>query len=127
MPMYSYRCSASSAVFDRFERMTETGKETKCNCGAIAKKVYHSPMAFVETECPIHRAPVTGEMITTNKQRREFMARNGLMDAGDFTPEYVIGKQNKRRAALKREADKLYADLPKGMTPEKIMNEVLND
>ena len=125
MPIYSYRCSETGTEFDRFERMAETGTETECRCGALAKKVYHAPMAHVESDCPPHRAPRTGEIIDSNKKRREFMRRNNLIDANDFKPDFVIREQQKRREALKREAEKAYADLPKGMTPQKVLNEVL--
>lgn len=111
-------------MFDRFERMAETGTETGCRCGAVAKKVYHAPMAHVESECPPHRAPKTGEIITTNKQRREFMARNGLIDANDFKPDFVIRQQKEMKARLKKEAEKAYADLPRGLTPETVIKEV---
>lgn len=122
--MYSYKCSATGAEFDRFERMTETGKSVTCQCGANAPKVYHASMAWVETDCPPHIAPRTGEKITTNRQRREFMARNNLIDANDFKPEVVVREQQQRRAKLKAEAAKAYADLPKGLTPEKVLKEV---
>lgn len=124
MPMYSYKCSATGAVFDRFESMKETGTKVECNCGAIAKKVYHAPMAWVETDCPPHIAPRTGEKITTNKQRREFMAREGLMDANDFTPEFMRKRDKERRRKREAQAAKLYEDLPKGLTPEKVIKEI---
>lgn len=127
MPMYSYKCSATGAVFDRVQSMKETGTEVECNCGAIAKKVYHAPMAWVETDCPPHKAPRTGEMITTNKQRREFMAKNSLIDAGDFTPDFVFRESAERKRKLNEEAAKAYADLPDGLTPEKVLDEVLHD
>lgn len=127
MPMYSYKCSESGTEFDRFERMAETGKETTCKCGAVAPKVYHSPMAFVESECPVHKAPVTGETITTNRQRREFMKRNNLVDANDFTPDFLMREQKKRREKIDREAAKAYDYLPNGMKPEQVIKEVTND
>jgi hypothetical protein len=55
------------------------------------------------------------------------MARNNLIDANDFKPDFVIREQKKRRDALKAEAAKAYADLPKGMKPETILKEVIND
>ena len=127
MPLYSYKCSATGAVFDRFESMKETGRETVCQCGAAAPKFYQTPpMGFVESDCTPHKAPRTGEIINSNHKRREFMKRNGLMDANDFTPDYIFREQKKRRDALKREAAKAYEDLPSGMKPEKVLNEVLS-
>jgi hypothetical protein len=126
--MYSYKCSASGAVFDRFESMKETGRETVCRCGASAPKFYQNPpMGHVESDCPPHIAPGTGEQITSNRQRREFMARNGLMDANDFTPEYQARKAKERREKVEREAAKAYEYLPNGMKPETVLKEVLND
>ena len=125
MPIYSYRCDHCSTDFDLFQTMAETSPQTKCECGQTAKKVYHAPMAFIETECPAHKAPITGEMITTNAQRREFMARNNLIDANDFTPDYLFKEQKERRQKLNKEAAKAYEDLPSGLTPETVLNEVL--
>ena len=124
MPIYSYRCSETGVEFDRFERMKDTGHSTSCECGARAQKVYHAPMAWVESDCPPHIAPRTGEKITTNRQRREFMARENLVDANDFKPEFVIREQKARREKLKREAAKAYDNLPQGMKPEAILKEV---
>lgn len=126
MPMYSYKCDSTGVEFDRFERMADTGPETDCQCGANAQKVYHAPMGFVESDCPPHKAPRTGEWITSNRQRREFMKRNNLIDANDFTPSFVHREQKKRRDALKAEAAKAYEGLPKGMTPENILKEAKN-
>ena len=128
MPMYSFKCSASGAVFDRFESMKETGWHTTCQCGATAdKQILHAPMGHVESDCPPHIAPVTGEKITTNRERREFMARNGLMDGNDFTPEWQAREAKKRREKVERDAAKAYDYLPNGMKPETVMKEVLND
>jgi putative FmdB family regulatory protein len=125
MPIYSYKCSATGEEFDRFERMTDTGKSVTCQCGANAPKVYHAPMAFVESDCPPHIAPKTGEKITTNRQRREYMARENMVDANDFKPDFVIREQKARRERLRREAAKAYNNLPQGMTPETVIKEVL--
>lgn len=126
MPIYSYRCSETGVEFDRFERMAETEKSTTCGCGAVAPKVYHAPMAFVESDCPPHIAPKTGERITTNRQRREFMAREGFVDANDFKPDFVIREQKARRERLEKKAAKAYDNLPPGMKPETVIKEVLN-
>jgi len=127
MPMYSYKCTNSGTEFDRFERMADTGTETTCECGANAKKVYHAPMGFVESDCPPHKAPKTGEWMTSNRQRREFMKREGLVDANDFTPDYIFREQKKRREKADREAAKAYEYLPNGVKPETILKEALND
>lgn len=84
-------------------------------------------MVQVESDCPPHRAPKTGEMITTNKQRREFMARNGFIDANDFKPDFLFREQKERKRKAEKDAAKAYDYLPGGMTPEKVMKEVLND
>lgn len=126
MPLYSYRCSETGVVFDRFESMKETGRETVCQCGANAPKVIlQAPMGHVESDCPPHRAPVTGEWITTNRQRREYMKRNKMVDANDFTPDFVFREQKKRREKLKSEAAKLYDNLPSGLKPEKVLQEAI--
>lgn len=126
MPLYSYKCSATGAVFDRFESMKETGTETVCECGASAPKFYQTPpMGHVESDCPPHRAPRTGEVIDSNRKRREFMKRNNLIDANDFTPDFVVREQKQRREKLQREARKAYDNLPPGLTPERVIKEAI--
>lgn len=127
MPIYSYKCAATGEQFDRFERMKETGKSTVCACGSDASKVYHSPMAFVESDCPPHKAPITGEIISSNKQRAEFMRRNGLIDGNDFSPSYLARENKERRERLNREAEKAYDYLPNGLKPETVLKEALHD
>lgn len=126
MPIYSYKCSETGAVFDRFESMKDTGRKTQCKCGSTAPKYYQTPpMGFVEADVPPHKAPRTGEIINSNRKRREFMKRENLIDANDFTPDFVFREQKKRRDALKQEARKAYEDLPKGLTPEKVIREAI--
>jgi len=126
MPMYDYQCSHCNTDFTLFQSMQETSPQTRCGCGEMANKVYHAPMAFVESECPPHRAPKTGEIITSNAQRREFMARNNLMDANDFTPDFIEREQAERKRKNDQAAAKAYDYLPNGMKPETVLNEVLD-
>lgn len=66
--------------------------------------------------------PVTGEGVTNERQRRNIMAREGLVDANDFTPEYIVRRQKKKTEARQKLAAQL-PGLPEGVTREQIFSD----
>lgn len=58
-------------------------------------------MGYVQRDCH-YMCPVTRKPVTSNAQRREIMAANGLMDANDFKPKVAFEKEEK---ALQQRTD----------------------
>lgn len=79
MPIYAYRCTECGAERDQFNRIAErhTNAPTCCDRGMDVKlcaNLGHVQESFA-AECP-----VTGQIITTHRQRRRVMDEHGLVD-----------------------------------------------
>jgi hypothetical protein len=71
-------------------RITHDDADKPCCCGETMQTHITVPPMVVWTDPVIepfkHVAVKSDEVITTTKQNREFMARNGLVDANDIAP-----------------------------------------
>ena len=52
-----------------------------------------------------YKCPVTDQVVSSERQRRNIMAEHRLADANDFTPKYVVEKKKAKTAANKALAD----------------------
>lgn len=105
MPLYTFKCGDCGSVQDDvLLHMVDIGTDAEPSCcGARMTQVLHVPMATVQGECH-YVCPKTGEKITSRKQRAENFARNGLMDANDFTPDYLHREQMKVWGPIREKA-----------------------
>ena len=87
------------------------------------QQVFTTPrMGSVQQECH-YVCPATGERITSWRQRANNFAKNNLMDANDFTPDYLRRKRKQHRDHLTKLANGL--PMPEGYTHEKLAAEFI--
>ena len=99
VPTYEYVCERGHD-FERVLPVSEYKVPQVCDCGQPASRILSVPkMAWVQQECR-YDSPIDGRPITSYKQRRDDMARNGCRE---YDPE--MRKDADRRA--KREAAEL--------------------
>lgn len=120
MPLYEYRCRQCGAESEAYNRIAERESGAPaCACGGQTEPFIGTPpMGHVQGECH-YVCPKTGEQITSRKQRAENFARHGLMDANDFTPQYLHRTKTERRRKLNELAAQLKP--PPGVTLEKVI------
>jgi putative FmdB family regulatory protein len=82
MPMYEYACERGHH-FERFLKVADYQTPQTCDCGTAGRRVLSLPIVFAQREC-VYDSPVDGRPITSWKQRREDLARNGCQE---YDPE----------------------------------------
>lgn len=121
MPTYDYHCDTCDKTEEFVLRMSEVGTDAEPVCcnHRMRKVILTAPLGAVQRECH-YVCPATGERITSWRQRANNFARNGLMDANDFTPEYTERKDRKKWEKI-RSLAKLNEDtLPKGVNLDEL-------
>lgn len=116
MPNYDFHCETCHETREYFLRMSEIGTEAEPTCcNHRMRQVFTvAPMGRVQQECH-YVCPATGERITSWRQRANNFARHGLMDANDFTPEYLQKRDEKKWEGIRELARQNEATLPKGV------------
>jgi len=102
MPAYDFQCKACHSVQEEFLRVADldTSQISCTACGGETQRVIlRAPMGMVQSEAH-YRCPVTGEAVTSNRQRRYIMDKNNLVDANDFPPERIFEDRRKLRAKI---------------------------
>lgn len=109
MPTYTFRCPECEAVQERFCRVSELDANTP-ECHGPMRIVIQPAHGHVKMECR-YKCPVTGEGVTSWKQRRESFARHNLSDAAsDMSADQVIASARKKKEAN----DRVAAGMPHG-------------
>lgn len=117
MPIYPYRCETCGRSQDAFNRVDDRDANAPTCCGAATARQLSAPMVSVPGNCA-YKCPVTGQTVTSERQRRNLMAEHRLVDANDFTPAYMVERKRKARAENERLAAELYRDIPKEVVAE---------
>lgn len=97
MPLYTYRCPKCGDVRTEFNTVSDRHAGPEC-CGDVSVlEITPTQLGNVlgGGSMPGYLCPVSGEYVTSRQQRREIMARNNLVEAGDRT-----SAQRERRAAV---------------------------
>jgi putative FmdB family regulatory protein len=97
MPIYAFKCPACGASQDAFLHIADRDTSAPECCGAKTERQITACMVFVRA-FESHKSVITGEIIQSERQRREMMAREGLVDANDYKPADVIAKKKAERA-----------------------------
>ena len=112
MPIYPYKCGACGELQDAFNRIDDRDANAPACCGVQTARQLSAPMVFVP-DWSSYKCPVTDQIVSSERQRRNIMAEHRLADANDFTPKYVVEKKKAKTAANNALAEKLTADIPK--------------
>lgn len=117
MPIYPFRCPTCGADRDEFKPVADRDANPPECCGAPMARQLTAPMVSVPANCA-YKCPVTGQVVTSYRQRANIMAEHRLTDANDFTPQYMIDRKRRARAENERLAAELYKDIPKEIVTE---------
>lgn len=112
MPTYSYECRDCGAEQEVFCKISEMDDRVPRCCEAPMQRNIHPVAGYVQMPCS-YVCPVTRQGVTSWKQRKEIMARKGLIDANDMNTPSELRKYEKRMADSKKLAD---------TTPEEVRN-----
>lgn len=119
MPCYAYRCATCGTDKDEFNRIDDRHVNAPRCCGAAMGIVPQVGMVYVAHPNFQAKSPIDGTVLSTYRQRADYMKRHNLVDANDTPPKAVIEKARKKIQARKE----LAAKLPQ---PEAIKREVFN-
>lgn len=120
MPKYQYRCP-DCGDFDRILRVADHVRVIECECGKEANQVITAPMLVIPahmsaTGISAYESPVTGELITTQRQRKEDMARHGCIEYDPGMRQDVDRRVIEEEKALDKAVDETFdralAELP---------------
>lgn len=126
MPLYECECEVCGAGGDFIATIAECNNTPCCEaCGGVTKRAFlTAPMAIVRFPAAgghEYISPVSGRAITTQKARRDDLARTGSRPYEGFATE---SKEAQRRVAAdeKKSDAKLHDDVSRAyhqLTPEK--------
>lgn len=130
MPLYAYACESCDLGFDKVNLIEErhTGAPS-CECGAVMKLTISPVRGFVKFPAAgghEYRSPVSGRPITTERARRDDLARTGSRPYEGFAAEskeaakFRAHEEKKSDAKLHESVSRAYYQL----SPEK--RKVLN-
>ncbi len=98
MPLYDFRCQTCEAEVEAYRSIRDSESEPPTHCGAAMVKVHkRAPMGSIQVDA-CYRCPVTGDAVTSRRQRSEIMKRHNLVDA--LPAHEVIRDSKKRRERL---------------------------
>lgn len=103
MPLHDFRCERGH-IFEEFQSLLELRDETRCYCGATAKKIFIAA-PFTRGDTPDYESPITGLPIRGRAQRREDLARSGCVEW-----EPGMREENARRRAARDRAEEQAID-----------------
>ena len=113
MPNYLYQCENSKKRFDRFARVVDHQAVVECACGANAIQIITAPMVIIPAHMSAtgnssYQSPIDGRPITTERQRREDMARNDCVEYEPGMRQDVDRKVAADELALDRAVDETF-------------------
>lgn len=116
--MYLYRCRECGSERELFNRVSECESNAPECCGAKQAIRIQPVMGFVQPDVH-YKCVVTGQGVTSHRQRRNIMAEKNLIDANDFKPEQAAARAKK----IHDENAALAAQLPKPEVGERVLQE----
>ena len=94
MPIYAYICHECGAEREGFNRVSERRTNAPDCHGPMDIRLTPN-IGFVQRECH-YECPITGQPITTHRQRANVMAEHDVVDANDFKPAVTHEKAKRR-------------------------------
>lgn len=93
MPIYAYRCSCGAET-EAFNRVADRRTNAPECHGPMEIKLCPN-LGYVQQGCH-YVCPITGNQITSHRQRANIMAEHDVVDANDFKPKIAHEKAQKR-------------------------------
>lgn len=87
MPVYVYKCDKCESRKDHYNRIADMEEKAPRCCGQRMGIEIQAPMMATVDNMPAYECPVTGQYVTSRKQRNEIMRRHDLVEAGDRGPK----------------------------------------
>lgn len=82
MPTYVYKCTNNHTT-DLILSLSEHVRVINCpECNTPARQIISPPRQVSVDNMPNYECPVTGEHVTSRKQRNEIMKRHDLVEMG---------------------------------------------
>lgn len=120
MALYSFRCPTCGQAQDVFKRIADRDANPPVCCGIATERQLTACMVSVPKEVR-YLCPVTEQLVTSERQRRNIMAEHRLRDANDMKPAQVIAAKKKRTADNQALADQLT------VLPEDLKSQVFSE
>lgn len=113
--LYEYECKVCGNQTESVNRMADrhTGAPSCCD-QQMNLYIGTPPMGYVDRSI-FYRCPVTGEGVTSKKQRREIMAREGLVSAHELC---------RSKEQRQKEVNEKKAIVEKGFGPKEVQKQV---
>ena len=90
MPIYQYKCDCGNAD-EVYSRMAEIDQNRPSCCGEPMQRVLSAPMVIADIQpykaVAIDKKTGTVPVITSRKEHREFLNRNGFVEVGNEIPK----------------------------------------
>lgn len=103
MPMYLYRCAECGAAHDHYARISEIDANIP-DCHGPMERQIGTPMFAIQADMHA-KSPIDGTVLTSRRQRLEYMKRNGLTEALPANEQIRAGQA--RKAEIERAAAQL--------------------
>ncbi len=96
MPLYTYACPECGGVDTEFNTVQNRHAGPVCCGRTMLLEITATQVSTVLGGGAMqgYKCPITGNWVTSRKQRREIMARHGLVEAGDSTTK---GRERKEQ------------------------------
>ena len=115
-PLYEFRCP-NDHNFERVLKIADYDTLQYCECGQKAKRQVTKAMIAPSFEA--YESPIDGSAITSQKKRREEMARNDCVDYEPSMKDESTRIMKAGEAALDKEVDKTVDKFWDGLSSEK--------
>ena len=101
--MYLYLCAKCGAAHDHYARISEIDANIP-ECHGPMQRQLSAPMIAIQADI-CAKSPVDGTVLTSRRQRTEYMKRKGLQEA--LPAKEVIRRAAEKRDGYRKEAAKL--------------------
>ena len=128
MAIYDLKCATCDEVLENhIMPITHTKDDLPVHCGKpMDYFITKAPMGFVtDTEFPVpFKAGNNGEVISNKRQKKEFMAKNGLYDANEVITPPTPQEQKQAREEV---ADSIASITPTAKQKEQLKSVGISD
>jgi len=85
MPTYEHRCEKCGDSFEEIRSMSAPQPTVCVKCGGELRQIFtpRNGAIYVQGDLPAYWSPLSGEMVTSRRQRREEMKRYGVVEVGN--------------------------------------------